>query len=196
MLELVVLVLCVVLAVVVYKKLAKRFANKGWGKFKRNVVAVPVSFIVLVIAFGFVASKFSSNGGSTASSDVAAVGSNMTGTYDCMVRFSSQAAGNPPTKWDNIAGKLIIAANTFEIDFSDPKTGKYSTIKSQRLSRNDDCDSDSVVCGKSANDMVMLASILTWDNGLSAITVLKSSVNNVLVFESIHTAHDCSKISN
>lgn len=75
MASLTVFIVCVVLAVLTYKKVSNRYKGKGRGKFSTLTVSMVMSFIVLIVSMGIGSGIVSQDKSTNVNAKVSAVGS-------------------------------------------------------------------------------------------------------------------------
>ncbi len=81
---LIIFIICMVLAVLTYRKVSNRSRNKGWGNFRTLTLSLLMSFIVFCVSIGIGAGVVSQDKSTDAKSSVAgSIEKNKVNVYTC-----------------------------------------------------------------------------------------------------------------
>jgi hypothetical protein len=193
MVGLIVIIVCIALSVLCYKKMANRSRAKGRGKLSTVIIALSSSSLVFIVSMMIGISYFFPEAKSNKSLNT----KDKISKYDCTLTYLGVRPGAKES-WQTPA-VLTVTNNGFSVSFIDPEKGEDDLVRSQPLGETI-CDDESICTRKGESkdtqeskvSKTKIRSILKISDTPTAMNIL-TSLDAIMI---THAVNECHKNSN
>lgn len=189
MVGLIVIIVCIALSILCYKKMAKRSRTKGRGKLSTLLISVSSSSLVFIVSMMIGISNFFPEAKSNKSLNI----KDTISKYDCTLTYLGVRPGVKES-WQTPA-ILTVTNNDFSISFIDPEKGGDGLVRSQPLGGTI-CDDKKICTRKGESEdtqeskisKTKIRSILKINDSPTAMNML-TSLDAIMITHAVNECH-------